>query len=82
MIQQDEKRLFDALPVNFGRADYVNEARILNINERTAETYISKFCREYGSVERLGYGKYRKSKNVLEEPVKKKMRKRRWVIFR
>lgn len=81
MIHQDEKRLFDALPVNFRRVDYINAARMLNINQRTAEYYIRKFCKEYVSVERLGYGKYRKSKNVLEEPVKKKNEQKKMGDF-
>lgn len=56
----DEKRLFNALPAEFGRPDYIKAARELKINERTAEGYISKFCGKMGLVERLGYGKYRK----------------------
>lgn len=56
----DEKRLYNALPTEFGRPDYIKAARELKINERTAEGYVSKFCGKMGLVERLGYGKYRK----------------------
>lgn len=56
----DEKRLYNALPAEFGRPDYIKAARELKINERTAEGYVSKFCGKMGLVERLGYGKYRK----------------------
>ena len=56
----DEKRRFNALPTEFGRPDYIQAARSLKINERTAEGYVAKFCGKMGLVERLGYGKYRK----------------------
>ena len=81
MIQQDEKRLFNALPTEFGRPDYIQAARSLKINERTAEGYVAKFCGKMGLVERLGYGKYRKSKNVLNEPVKKKNEQKKMGDF-
>ena len=56
----DENRLFNALPEEFGRQDYIQVARSLKINERTAEGYVAKFCGKLGLIQRLGYGKYRK----------------------
>lgn len=55
-----EKNLFDLLPEDFGRQDYISVAKSLGINERTAEGYVAKFCGKMGLVERQGYGKYRK----------------------
>ena len=56
----DEKRLFNALPADFGRQEYIRAARQLGINERTAEGYVAKFCGKMGLIQRLGYGKYHK----------------------
>lgn len=55
-----EQSLLDALPTDFGRKEYIQAAKALDINPRTAEGYISKFCGKNGPVERLGYGKYHK----------------------
>ena len=55
-----EQSLLDALPNEFGRKEYIAAAKELDINPRTAEGYISKFCLKDGPVERYGYGKYRK----------------------
>ena len=55
-----EKNLFDLLPEDFGRQDYISAAKTLGINERTAEGYVAKFCGKMGLVERQGYGKYHK----------------------
>ena len=55
-----EQNLFDALPADFGRQDYIAAAKKLGINERTAEGYVAKFCGKMGLVERQGYGKYHK----------------------
>lgn len=55
-----EQSLLDALPVDFGRQEYIQAAKELDINPRTAEGYISRFCLKGGPVERLGYGKYHK----------------------
>lgn len=55
-----EQNLFNALPADFGRQDYISAAKKLGINERTAEGYVAKFCGKMGLVERLGYGKYHK----------------------
>jgi len=55
-----EQSLLDALPTDFGRKDYIQAAKDLDINPRTAEGYISKFCLKNGPVERIGYGKYHK----------------------
>lgn len=55
-----ERNLFDALPDDFGRQEYISAAKSLGINERTAEGYVAKFCGKMGLVERQGYGKYHK----------------------
>ena len=60
LSSSDEQRLLDALPEEFGRKDYVAAAMSLNINPRTAEGYVSKFCGKIGLVEHVGYDKYRK----------------------
>ena len=56
----DEQRLFNALPEEFGRKEYVEAAIALKINPRTAEGYVAKFCGKIGLVEHVGYDKYRK----------------------
>ena len=55
-----EQSFLDALPEDFGRKDYIQAAKALEINPRTAEGYISKFCLKNGPVERIAYGKYHK----------------------
>lgn len=55
-----EQKFLDALPENFGRPEYIEAAKSLGINPRTAEGYISKFCLKKGTIERISYGKYHK----------------------
>ena len=55
-----EQKFLEALPENFGRPEYIEAAKSLGINPRTAEGYISKFCLKKGTIERISYGKYHK----------------------
>lgn len=60
---QVEEKFFNALPDEFGRQEYIAAAIATGVNPRTAEGYVAKFCKKGGPVERLGYGKYRKTKS-------------------
>ena len=53
----NKEKFLDQLPLKFTRAKFIDLARHISINERTAERYIGIFC-EKGLVEREQHGSY------------------------
>jgi len=56
-----EQAFLETLPEEFTRKEYLALAASLQIPERTAERYVGNLIKDFGVVDRIGNGRYRKT---------------------
>ena len=56
-----EQAFLETLPEEFTRKEYLALAASLQIPERTAERYVGNLIKDFGVVDRVGNGRYRKT---------------------